>query len=510
MNNVSPTLNFHLLYFCFDSFLLQAPQYIAIAGYKRTDEHHGTSQRQTREASNDSDDEEDQDEDQEDLGRAADATTSSSFTFSGSTFGGTEDLVSCIQIWEISPTMLNGSDPSEQPRLSLCILHDWGATFDMQWMPYGGYESIEEYQTSQLPDQLPSLGLLALITGDGHLRILNVPHPAALYDLAAQYPQMDLEKPLCARYTDVMLEASFPHLLPIRLSWSGHESVAVGASDGSMLTYRLNDAVENFNVHMDTKAGALEAGVEYPPLHPIEPAQFFFGHDSCVRGLCSNNPWNRISFPTYKATQASELPPSTLLASCGNDGKLIMWDGGIKTVLFRTRGLLHTMCWSSSNDLICFSDGEHIVRIASTREDLKIRTIASSIKGFSTKSICGHQGGVWGIDCSRFFPFIASCGSDGAVRISNLNNRLVNHAKIYVNRLYALDWEVDQQTYVIRENLTEELSSQWSKGSTDGTIPPDPIAIHKVKWCPNIVAAGWIVSGGASGLVRLECTLPAS
>jgi len=35
---------------------------------------------------------------------------------------------------------------------------------------------------------------------------------------------------------------------------------------------------------------------------------------------------------------------------------------------------------------------------------------------------------------------------------------------------------------------------------------PDPkVAIHRAKWCTNIFAYNWIMYGGGSGILRLQC-----
>lgn len=42
-----------------------------------------------------------------------------------------------IQIWKLK---LSTKQPSEDPILDLCLLHDFGVIHDLKWCPYGAYE----------------------------------------------------------------------------------------------------------------------------------------------------------------------------------------------------------------------------------------------------------------------------------------------------------------------------------------------------------------------------------
>ncbi|KAI9009378.1 hypothetical protein CLU79DRAFT_710963 [Phycomyces nitens] len=73
--------------------------YLAISGYKSTTEHHTINETQ-------------------------------------------KDYKNCIQIWECDRTALEDK-PTKKPRLSMCLVHNFGICHDMKWCPYGAYEEVQ-------------------------------------------------------------------------------------------------------------------------------------------------------------------------------------------------------------------------------------------------------------------------------------------------------------------------------------------------------------------------------
>jgi len=73
-----------------------------------------------------------------------------------------------IQIWHIGK--LNKEKKSSvQPRLSLCICHDYGPVYDIKWCPTGCYMKED--------GRVIRLGLLAVACGDGKVRLYSIPSP---------------------------------------------------------------------------------------------------------------------------------------------------------------------------------------------------------------------------------------------------------------------------------------------------------------------------------------------
>ncbi|KAJ1563693.1 General transcription factor 3C polypeptide 2, partial [Nowakowskiella sp. JEL0078] len=137
-------------------------QYLAIGGYKQKDEHHVLGKRQLN-------------------------VDNSIPIQSIDTDYTNTDLKNCIQIWnagDLKDTC--GKLTSMPPRLDLCICHEWGSVSDLKWMPYGGFESVFEFENdksllnSQKQLHIPRLGVLAATFGDGNLRIISIPHPLVI------------------------------------------------------------------------------------------------------------------------------------------------------------------------------------------------------------------------------------------------------------------------------------------------------------------------------------------
>lgn len=95
-------------------------QYLAIGGYNSTDEHY--------------------------------------------TFGENLSYHNAIQIWHCT----SDTNVPLKPKLDMCILHDFGIVTDFKWCPHSVY------------DEKDKLGILAVLFGDGHVRVFVVPHPKLL------------------------------------------------------------------------------------------------------------------------------------------------------------------------------------------------------------------------------------------------------------------------------------------------------------------------------------------
>lgn len=132
----------------------------------------------------------------------------------------TEDLKnSPIQIWEVS----SGECPKS--RLCIGICHDFGVIFDLKWMPYGGCTSNR-------------MGLLAVTFGDGKIRVIIVPTPTWLHSHMA-LPEStgqaddDNRPTVWLRLISPAVELESEKGLLWRVEWGGHEILAVGSTKGT-------------------------------------------------------------------------------------------------------------------------------------------------------------------------------------------------------------------------------------------------------------------------------------
>lgn len=75
-----------------------------------------------------------------------------------------------LQIWDCGKLERQYSEEIH-PKLSLCMAHEYGTIWDMDWCPNGSF------WTNNDQHNCVRLGLLALACGDGYVRIHSIPNP---------------------------------------------------------------------------------------------------------------------------------------------------------------------------------------------------------------------------------------------------------------------------------------------------------------------------------------------
>ncbi|CAH1248446.1 GTF3C2 [Branchiostoma lanceolatum] len=91
-----------------------------------------------------------------------------------------------IQLWCLGD--LKNCSAMDVPYLSLGLAHKFGAVWDMKWCPSGAWDppqwnppAVQTPPAMQNPPAgLPRLGLLAVASSDGRVRVISIPHPEAL------------------------------------------------------------------------------------------------------------------------------------------------------------------------------------------------------------------------------------------------------------------------------------------------------------------------------------------
>lgn len=71
-----------------------------------------------------------------------------------------------IQLWNCGP-LRNAEAPTAVPHLDLCLAHDYGRVWDLEWCSSGCYDEAR-------------LGILAVAFSDGAVRVFPIPQPAKL------------------------------------------------------------------------------------------------------------------------------------------------------------------------------------------------------------------------------------------------------------------------------------------------------------------------------------------
>ncbi|KAG9295149.1 hypothetical protein G9A89_006130 [Geosiphon pyriformis] len=376
----------------------------------------------------------------------------------------TTELENAIQIWRIDCRQYEND--VAPPKLDLVICHEFGCAFDMKWCPYGAYDQIDLIENGNF---FSRLGLLAGSFGDGTIRFFSVPHPESI----RQHFKMKntIQEPLFIKFKKPLFTFSISDTLCWTLSWGGHTKFSSGCTNGNVAIWNLESIIAEWEIN----GGIMSQDALYP-------ASYVAAHNSCVRDLS----WNSIKDPTH-------------IMTCSHDGRLQIFDyrdPWIKHVFQRIRSFLVSFCWASNYGGVAFTDSENSVRYLRMDDPKK------------TTGIVLHRGYVWGTSCSFYHPFIATCSTDGTVKITNicrLRDRRQRPLQVIV---YRLTWNKAKMQFRLWENIKAEETLfptiTYENMPTPSFAPEE--ALQRVAWCPNECAGVWLASGGAAGLLRIDCT----
>ncbi|KAI8855036.1 WD40-repeat-containing domain protein [Chytridium lagenaria] len=388
----------------------------------------------------------------------------------------------CIQIWSFtanSKTSDNG--PLTSPKLEVVILHNFGCVYDLKWSPEA--ESHPE-KGSQATGTFSRIGLLAATFGDGSVRVFNIPNPG---EVRRRF-NLPVYATLHMRFTTTAVTAYAPDGLLWRVAWMRSNRIAVGSTSGTISIL----------------------GLESRPIYQLtRPMVVFPAHDTSVADIH----WKESSlFPDIKGYGGAGL------LTVGPDGRVMFHD--IQDVWFghevyRIRGFITCLAWSSFVNCIGFVDADCAIRIAVPGvADPKAPKVTegedSTYKLPRTTPITSHLSTPWSADCSHYAPFLVSGGADGAVLVANMNRLWARIAKPYKVNLYQLNKPADGELEMV-DNIGKKLLSQVrTKGEHPVSFFPAEVAIQRVAFNKNFRFHSWVASAGAMGIVRIENTLTRS
>ncbi|KAG2189437.1 hypothetical protein INT44_004579 [Umbelopsis vinacea] len=356
----------------------------------------------------------------------------------------------CIQIWRMDLRLGESQEnPVAAPTLDLCIAHDLGIIRALQWCPLGTYQEPLEGQTFT-----PRLGIMAVAFGDGSIRLISVPHPDGLRmkDKGKGKSAHSGERKLKLQESLAIL--SIPDTCLTTISWGGPYKLIAGCSKGNISLWNVELAIKN-------RAGANKDTATEDIAHTL--VYNVKAHTSAIRDVAyhSRHDSNEHDF-----------------VSCGQDGRVRCFDDRdpwTGATYWKNRGtsfylgFMNTVAWPPYTESFFFSDVERNLRSA--------RTGVSTEHG-GTRKEADNRGEIWQFDGSYYHPFILFSSSDGWLKMKN-------H---YHGKLRG-------QVYEANKRATESLYYLF--------LEPE-IAIQKCVWNPNRLTSGWVASGGAAGLCRVE------
>ena len=319
------------------------------------------------------------------------------------TIGKVARFANLLQIWEV-PT-------NDVPRIGYFIgFEQSGPIYHLEWSSYKFQFSNDDtnYDAADY-EQLRILGMLAAVTGEGNCYILVV--PTTVVSPSTPTPKNEDFFPVLSSREVIRWDLRFPPILEndegsapmvTCVAWLSSMKVACGSSLGHVGIFNLDlvDKKEDNN--------GLLVGI-YPAIVFIDLLQYdpFAPAMSCVRAIAPC-PFN-----------------SDLLASCGHDGHLKLWDqrGSLFKPLAmkntkQATGFLYNAIWEPFGNGIYISGASH-PKVFWEQLWTPMQDVKNSVHDHNTR-----HGAVWDMslyntstqgDCS-----IISVSSNGSVKSSIL------------------------------------------------------------------------------------------
>ncbi|KAI9279899.1 hypothetical protein BC943DRAFT_355036 [Umbelopsis sp. AD052] len=402
----------------------------------------------------------------------------------------------CIQIWRMDLRLVESQEnPVAAPTLDLCIAHDLGIIRALQWCPLGTYQEPLEGQTFT-----PRLGIMAVAFGDGSIRLISVPHPDGLRmkdkGKGKSAHSDERKRPtVYIKLQESLAILSIPDTCLTTISWGGPYKLIAGCSKGKSIGAAIgihcaltlyctgNISLWNVELAIKNRAGANKDTATEDIAHTL--VYNVKAHTSAIRDVAyhSRHDSNEHDF-----------------VSCGQDGRVRCFDDRdpwTGATYWKNRGFMNTVAWPPYTESFFFSDVERNLRSA--------RTGVSTEHG-GTRKEADNRGEIWQFDGSYYHPFILFSSSDGWLKMKNHYHGKLRGQKTIVTTIYRMKLEENPNTYRYVDGIKPAVY-EANKRATESLyylfLEPE-IAIQKCVWNPNRLTSGWVASGGAAGLCRVE------
>ncbi|KAK2883984.1 hypothetical protein Q8A67_017621 [Cirrhinus molitorella] len=432
-----------------------------------------------------------------------------------------------LQLWDIGNLQCK-SRPSTAPHLAYALAIDDGCIWNIRWCPAGVWELPS---TGRKAPHMPRLGVLAAAFSNGTIGIYSLPHPEAL---AAHHQSKgeSSQAPLICRVKKVLTlkmgsnqaEHKGQSGLCFAMDWhhvKPHNLLAAGFYDGLVGLWDLASKSTLLKVRSP------DEGVSLYPYH------CFHAHDENIRTLC----WCKAS--------------SNLLVTVGDDRMAKMWDvrKAYMPLLAVKRCLSPEVYWPLfwSGILMaqecCFATfGQHGVHY-----------FDSGYLGIKPYFVCPRKATIWSLSMSDWINafVVADNGGDCVFSLlpeMDIDPNTIRRRKYSLYRTDMVQFEPsqrpgneDQEEEEVENNASNPSKEPLSyKGvirkyylhfhdldlgnfakcenrpmmkhlqqhEVKGVAKVDQMplsALYKVRFNPNMDAYNWILSGGQSGLVRVNC-----
>ncbi|KAK8853096.1 hypothetical protein IAR55_003797 [Kwoniella newhampshirensis] len=403
-----------------------------------------------------------------------------------------------IQIWSLRPgfsvavdgdDVMNGAGFTGTEtggmtcELVLCV--QGGPVMEIRWMPLGVWDDYDLSTLGRKDTPVPKLGILVAVQLDGTISFYPVPHP--------RFVKQELPSPpIYLRLDEPLLRLEVPDASCMCFDWLTGTRIAAGLSNGHVAVWDIFDA--------------LASGDSTTLLPSI---------------------YTTISGTAIRSIAAGRTPPSDdqlgsepiYLVTGTHDGSCILLD--LRDPLYpvelsHSRVPCMTVGWAQQMASPITVDTDFVVTA------IKVRKSGQG-RGHHLSS---HRGQVWGVATSDYHTMLVSGGTDGAVILGNYHTGFYRNRKMPLvqERLYEVDYNATTGEYRILDDILPEAISLEAASSRRPAAssrrghnePPSHllktgawsphVGIHQVVWNNGggLGKAGWVASGGASGLGRVE------
>ncbi|WWD19510.1 hypothetical protein CI109_103971 [Kwoniella shandongensis] len=403
-----------------------------------------------------------------------------------------------IQIWSLTPSenvqgddAMNASESGPTGasaggmRCEMVLCVQGGPVMEIKWMPLGAWDDYDLSTLGQQGTPVPKLGIIAAVQLDGSMSFYPVPHPRFVRPEAQ-------DTPIYLRLDEPLLRLEVPDASCMCFDWLTGTRIAVGLSNGHLAVWDILDALESGNSD------------------DLLPSVYTTIAVSAIRSLA-------VGRTPPSDSQLDSDPIYVVMGSYdGSTYILDLRDPLYPVKLNHSRVPCLTVGWSQQMASPLTVDSDFVVLA------IKIRKSGQG-RGHPLLS---HRGQAWDLATSDYHTMLLSGGADGAVILTNLHTGFYRRRKapLVQERLYEVDYNATTGEFRIIDDILPEAislevatSRRPASSARRGDNEPPSHLLKTAAWSPNVgihkVAwnnggglgqAGWVVSGGASGLGRVE------
>ncbi|KAJ2122772.1 hypothetical protein IW147_003182 [Coemansia sp. RSA 720] len=433
-----------------------------------------------------------------------------------------EPVPGAIQIWRLATAA-----KKSECRLGLALLHTFGRCLGLKWCPV----SFEDG---------PTIGILAAIFGDGHLRVCVVPECSIISP----------DEPVYVHWPEQSLvDIRAPHGIFTALNWASADVLVAGTSRGCLMAWDIGAAIraQHALCMSSSDSSVWPYNMPAPDQTSVSDAQLIpminhQVHDEAFRAIdvyCSGSvPEN--TFETnrnvrgFKPVALSDLHVLTL----GLDGRfrqvLLQFPTRVSVPLeYPSRRTpvgvafwFYGTCVYSEND-----KGLRLLHepVLSTPRDPWMRSTFESGRQIREADLPPGDAQPWNqgmerpsmyatkIECptlalsvSDMHPYVGIAKSDGELMIANMCIAdLPRYSAPQSRSLYTVQCASSDDQFVYRGRSAIEARPRGSKRPAWlYNLYMPQVSVLACAWSRNPRSFTWIASAGANGVLRIENAAP--